>query len=233
MSNELLKIIYLPFSKEIIKKIRSLRLPVDHIGSILFILFALYEERYDLLDEFDDDSREKRAMMLYRDLERKELLERIDDEVIYRLTDKGMDMIEFVKEQMQQEIRPEILEVKAMREINDSSEIDSWIKDYIKLFPSGKLNGRYYRTSFRDVSDRMRWFIKTYGYGRDVILAATKYYVQSFNGDYEKMRNSSYFIWKRHDETREKFSDLAVACENYMYDQEEPKAEPKINLDIA
>ena len=44
--------IEIQFNKAIIEKVKSLNFQVDQLGSILFILFALYEEKIEVLDEF-------------------------------------------------------------------------------------------------------------------------------------------------------------------------------------
>jgi hypothetical protein len=93
--------IEIQFNKNIIDKVRSYNFQVDQLGSILFVLFALYEGKIDLLDEFDDSNKQKRALFLYKELELKDLLtsSKEEDNTIYVLTQKGIDLIEFIKEQ--------------------------------------------------------------------------------------------------------------------------------------
>lgn len=93
------------------------------------------------------------------------------------------------------------------------------------LFPALKKQGssQYFRGNKRDISLRLKKFFKLYGntYSDEVILNATKKYVESHNGNYTYMRVLKYFIWK--DEKKvdsegkgyiEEISDLANYIEN-------------------
>lgn len=67
------------------------------------------------------------------------------------------------------------------------------------LFPAGKKSGYAYtwRDSPSCIADRLRKFTAKYGdYSDEDIVAATKKYVDSFNGDYKYMQLLKYFIWK-------------------------------------
>lgn len=82
---------------EIIKRYRNYGLSLDYLGSVIFLLLALYEEDYDLLDAFDDGNKERRVLLIYQTLYRKGFLECNDDETIYNLTEKGIDFIKYIK----------------------------------------------------------------------------------------------------------------------------------------
>lgn len=68
-----------------------------------------------------------------------------------------------------------------------------------ELFPSGKKPGYAYtwRDSTSCIVDRLKKFVMKYGnHSDDEIIAATKKYVDSFNGNYQYMQLLKYFIWK-------------------------------------
>jgi len=68
-----------------------------------------------------------------------------------------------------------------------------------ELFPGGKKPGYAYtwRDSTSCIVDRLKKFVTKYGdYPDDDIIAATKKYVDSFNGNYQYMQLLRYFIWK-------------------------------------
>src|SRR5688572_2512015 len=89
------------FSVNVINKIKNLNLRVDRLGSVMFILFALYEKKYALLDEFDDSNRQRFALMLYKDLEMKGLLEQNtqSDAPHFVLSSKGTEFVESIKKE--------------------------------------------------------------------------------------------------------------------------------------
>lgn len=83
-------------NKEIIKRYRDYGLSLDYLGSVIFLLLALYEEDYDILDTFDDGNKERTVLTLYQTLYRRGFLEANDEETIYNLTDKGIDFVEYI-----------------------------------------------------------------------------------------------------------------------------------------
>ena len=70
------------------------------------------------------------------------------------------------------------------------------MKEY---FPKGlKVGSAAWRGNDRELTLRMKKFFKLYGnkWSDEQILAATKEYVESFNGDYRFMQILKYFILK-------------------------------------
>lgn len=96
-----------------------------------------------------------------------------------------------------------------------------------EMFPKGfKIGSAAWRGNVRELTIRLQKFYKLYGnYKPEEILDATQRYVQSFNGDYTKMRILKYFILK-HDPQMgedgirhvEDISDLANFLENDCVD---------------
>lgn len=203
-------------NKNIIERYRSYGLSLEYLGSVIFVLIGLYEGKYDLLDSFDDGNREKRVLILYQYLTRMGFLERDEEEndVLYSLTERGIEFVTFVLGEVGS-TKPEIRLVQ--NEVKES-DLSEWIEDWINLFPSGKIDGRYLRTNVNECADRMRWFMKEYSYNKDTIMAATKIYVDSQASSpsgHTYTRNTSYFIFKgrsKHD----RVSDLATFCQRYL-----------------
>lgn len=206
--------LHIQFNERVIERVKSQGISTENMGSALFVLFALYEQRIDLLDLFDDTNKEKRALILYQTLERKGLIEKTDEteQEHYRLSEKGIDLINFVKAQFTQDTG---VTTQTLMPALSTENVSAWIKKYIDLFPAEKVGGRYLRTNITECTDRMRWFIKTYPYTMDIILKATEDYLssQALSKDGHMYTvNSSYFIFKgrnRHERT----SGLATWCE--------------------
>ncbi|MEB4941540.1 hypothetical protein RXP96_29840, partial [Pseudomonas aeruginosa] len=72
--------IHLEINAAIIKKMNSYHITNDILGSVLFILIGLYEGKIELLDELDDYNRKRRIILLYRMLERLNLIELSDED---------------------------------------------------------------------------------------------------------------------------------------------------------
>lgn len=231
---EILKNLRIQFNANIFKRFQELKLSMEHVGSIIFILFALYEERYDLLDAFDDSNRERRAVILYDHMVIKGLIRPAleDEDVNFALTDKGIELIDFVKSEFEKEhavIQVEELEVQAEKEVDQSPA--TWVADWLELFPKGKVNGRYLRTNKTECLEKLKWFMKTYDYDRDTIFRATKAYLDtqaSSEQGHTFTRNSSYFISKQLGNSRaDKISDLATWCER-VKDNDVPESQEDV-----
>lgn len=194
--------ITISFNEEIIERIKKHGLHVDYMGSALLILFALYEKKYKLLDRFDDNNKERRAIILYRQLERREMIIASKGDYLYEITAKGASIVEFIKGQYKEEVVTEDL----IEKVNDLE----WVKDYVSLFP------KHLRDSYKDVENRMSQFLLSYPYSKEIILAATKWYLQGQveenNGQF--IMRSIYLITKG--AGTNKFSRLASECENYI-----------------
>lgn len=216
------------FNKKIIEKIRSLNFHVDQLGSVLFVLFALYEGKIELLDEFDDSNKERRALMLYKELALRDLLIASADETIYILTEKGVELIEFIKKNTS-EINTEKIAVAGVEQLKTAIEedVDSWIDAWLDLFPRGvKTLGKPVRSSRIECLRKMQFFTKEYKYSKETIMDATKAYVESKRQQgYEFMRCSTYFIYRvEGNSIKDKTSDLATWCEQVQHEKENPSS---------
>lgn len=85
--------------------------------------------------------------------------------------------------------------------------------EFCEIFPAVKLpTGKFFKSHPKDVCDKLKAFIKMYGYPQDVILQAARNYVDHAESvNYEYVRTSSYFIHKKGEG-----SDLASYCEDIV-----------------
>lgn len=93
-----------------------------------------------------------------------------------------------------------------------------------ELFPKGiKSGSAAWRGNLREITLKLQKFFKLYGntWTDEQIIAATKRYIESFNGDYTYMRILKYFILKNTRKINEdgvgyteETSDLATCLEN-------------------
>lgn len=206
--------LHIQFNKKIIQKLKSYDLTADNIGSSLFILFALHEGRYDLLDTLDDNNRERRAIILYRQLQRRELLVPTvsTEKYNFKLTEKAMSVIDYIKGEFQD------TKVSINAESTESfvkiERVEGWINEYIAIFPKG------YRDHPSVVATRMEEFMKSYPeYNKDIILRAAIEYIRKQEDSetgHEYTRRSVYFISKY--SGKDKVSDLATWCK-YVEDE--------------
>lgn len=198
----------------IIKRLKSHDLYVDHMGTCLIIMLALQEGRYDLLEEFDDSNKNKRAIILYRQLERRGFLEPTK-EYLYKLTPKAQQLLNFIRQEYEQENKEFKLEaLDTVEEIPQHSSVElvsDWIGQYIAMFPDNLQDHP------RIVTRRMEEFINQYGYSKEVILGATKLYLNEQENSptgHQYTRKSIYFIYKGVGNAQ--ICDLATWCKKYI-----------------
>lgn len=94
-------------------------------------------------------------------------------------------------------------------------EIELWIKDWVDLFPTGKLvpTDGYLKGTPNDSVKKMQKFCKEYkAYTKDIIFAATKMYLATKKAvGYAYLTRPYYFIHKQ-----EKGSMLAEYCQRIV-----------------
>lgn len=100
------------------------------------------------------------------------------------------------------------------------------VEMYNQIFPKEKLpSGAYARTHVKNLETNFKWFFQEYDYTWDVILGATKMYVQKYKMDsYKFMKTSMYFIRKANAE-KMVVSELGNWCDKYL--KKEDYLEPK------
>lgn len=103
----------------------------------------------------------------------------------------------FIMPQLRHKIEAIILDASA-EQINDD-RLTKLVENMRELFPTGKKDGTtyYWRGNTSEIKHKLRIFFKRYGdFEDDVILDATKRYVESFYGQYRFMHLLKYFIIK-------------------------------------
>ena len=86
------------------------------------------------------------------------------------------------------------------RRLEPQDRIDELAKELQNLYPKGKKPGtnNYWRGNFPEIRDRLINFFKKVGdYPNDVVIQATKNYIDSFQGDTRLMKTLKYFISKK------------------------------------
>lgn len=234
------------FNASIIKKVRSLNFQADQIGSVLFILFGMYENRLDLLDEFDDYNRQKRAFLLYTELEIRGLVE-LNREVErdsphFNLTKEGIEFVEYIKGEFtatHQLITSESIAITGIEPTQlekplDPNDLDVWIDEWIDIFPRGlKSGGRLVRGDKLSCLRKMRVFMKEYPYTKDTIMQATRNYIASKRDEgYAYTRCAVYFIYRVDTSRSDKISDLASWCDQAIHEESNGNKNSENNLEI-
>lgn len=82
----------------------------------------------------------------------------------------------------------------------EKDRIEELARELQNLYPQGKKPGtnNYWRGNFPEIRDRLINFFKKVGdYPNDVVIQATKNYIDSFQGDTRLMKTLKYFISKK------------------------------------
>lgn len=186
----------LTIDQDIMSILKDARLDINQ----LFILLAMHDEKYSLLDQYDEANTRKDILVYqYQDLHIHGFLEESEGECMYQLSEKGKSLAE----RIQALFEPEGDEKEYEKKFKKMCE------EYLLLFPNIKLpSGKAARVNIVDIEKRMRVFIRTFkarfkkDYGfiltHEDILMATKNYVTRYARDnYRFMATSAYFIQKK------------------------------------
>lgn len=206
----------IPINKEVIDKFKQSNIQVDLMGTVAFVLFGLFEGKLKLLDHADDANKERRMIVLYRQLEHRGLIEKdVANKSLYKLTSKGNEHVTFIKEQCDEEVKSE-LELDTSTPIAQDP-VGGWISEWMAIFPDNNGDGRPLKTHPLNLSLKMKKFIDKYGFDKDTILKATKAYIdaqaRSVDG-HKYTRTANYFIAKGMGSTYT--SDLADWCQRVV-----------------
>lgn len=83
--------------------------------------------------------------------------------------------------------------------VDDEERLRNLAREMQKLYPEGKSPGTpyYYRCNVSEILKKLKKFFVLFGnYSDGDILDATRRYVASFNGNYQRLRLIKYFILK-------------------------------------
>lgn len=229
------EILNIQYNIRILEKFKELKISSDYIGSVFFILFALAEDKIKLMDIFDDDSSSRRAIILYRTLERRALIKETEaaSDVRYKLTKLGEDLVSLLKEEFIGDLCTENFEASAVTEVVKKSkakiparnEFYEFADEYSILFP------KHLRFHPQVVSERMLDFIDAYPEynDRELILCATKMYIkhqENSESGHKFTRRDYYFLWKA-DEGPRKY-DIATWCKRCLDEKNSPEFDTSI-----
>lgn len=203
-----------------IETLKSLGLHPDNVGSGIMVLESLYNKDYALLDAFDDLTTNKRALTLYKELERLELLQRTrNSKYAFSLTSLGIECVETFSD----------------NPVHRTQSVEDWIHSYRELWINPD-TGSYYQTpdkrslgaSVKDLTNKMKSFLEIYKDSftnlpsdetvQSVIIESTKRYIEEFRKvRFAYCKDAYNFIFKQEGKTRDTVrSLLATACENYI-----------------
>lgn len=133
----------------------------------------------------------------------------INGDTFKKLNDKGLIFTESMKDGFPYDVRStkdseELVEgAYADMEISGRTNDDrfSILADKLReLYPTGRKSGTQlqWRDSTAVIAKRLKAFVKRFGvdFTDDEYIAATKRYIQTFNGNYQYMQVLKYFIMK-------------------------------------
>lgn len=131
----------------------------------------------------------------------------IEEDSVYKITNKAKKLITKLDNYF----------IKAKKKTNIQlmgKDYNKMIEDYRNVFPAGKLpSGKPARQNVRALGESFRWFFETYDHDWEIIMKATKMYVNEYRAtDYLYMMTSQYFVSKQ-DKHRVKHSALADYCD--------------------
>lgn len=140
-----------------------------------------------------------------------------------RLQDKGLLDASLLLTPMGKKLLQECrdLESSKKKKKADHGDWTSLIEQYRQIFPTGHGSGKAFRSPVRELLPRFEWFFENYEYSWEVVLGATRKYVESKKDDVTYMRTSAYFIRKQ-DSSKVEISDLAHWCELVQQELDDP-----------
>lgn len=215
-----MEILNIQYTEKVIRMLKEHGIYADHLGTVYFILFALQEKKYKLLDCADDSSKARRMLILYRTMVRNNLLEVIDDnKYIYDLTEKGNKLVEKIRSEFDDVVVEAETFIQELPEVLKKAQLNldivDWIDEYTNLFPK-KLQDhpKIAVARFKKHFDMFPEYKD-----KDIILGATKMYLdyQKESGKENFIVRSNYFIWKQVDRDKTNIQyNLASWCKQYQ-----------------
>lgn len=170
-------------SNDVIDDFKQNYVSSDNIGTSFLVLLALHKGDYDFLDKLDDSNKDKKMLLLYRDLVYKGyLIENEDNEdqsnVHFSLTPRSVSLIESVSEEDEIEV---VTPVKAKKKSAESTkDVANWIKDWLKLWPTKRADGSLIRSGSGVCRNKMNIFVENNPeFTKDIIYEATKLYLEN------------------------------------------------------
>lgn len=201
--------IELKINKEVIQRFKQEGFYPDDMMTSYLALMELHVGRAEILDLLDDYNSSRRMIMVF-----------------YNLLDKGMwresatTNLNFVETEKGARFCEELIALTTDKPQNDN--VESWITDWIELFPKGvKSGGKLLRSDKVGCLKKMRQFVKDYKYSKDLIFEATNNYLNEREKDgFKYCKSATYLIDKKGEG-----SELAALIED-LKDSGEESAHP-------
>lgn len=194
----------LKLNTEIVQTLKKHKFYPDTMLTQYLILRCLYDNNQDLLSLFDDNLTSRRFVIQYYELTKKGLVEESANALGFELTPNGKLFVEHLD---------------SMNKPPKKEGVSEWFDEWLDLFPAGvKTGGKLVRSDAKACLKKMETFVKERGFSKDVIMQATKEYLEEFEANnYAFVKSATYFIDKRGEG-----SELAARCENL---KQKPKDE--------
>lgn len=206
----------------VIDRMKQEKIMTDHLGTVLFVLFCLFEGKTDLLDYADDSNKERRMHFLYMNLNRRDLIQKPDgeDDKIWVLTPRGNELVTYLREQGGKKVKLKAEVLQPLAEIEMATlDCAGWIDSYVNMFPIVGKGERPLRVHPDTCINKMNAFLKKYKYSEETILAATKMYIDDQDARQEKYEYTSRadnFISKYTEGHSNYSSPLSAWCKAYL-----------------
>lgn len=168
--------------------------------NMLFILIALYEENYPILDQYDENNTRLDIYKLeYQNLYLKGFIEDCEGDYQYQIADKGVEFIDNIRS---------LFDLGEIQENKSNINFKKLCIDYLELWPKVKFPSKSYaRASIVEIEKKMSKFLKTNipvfksAYNiilteQDILDATKNYLKEKEKNGYMYAVTSSYFIQK-------------------------------------
>ncbi len=207
----------LPLVGRYLENLKRLGVSNDKAGTVLFVLICLYYEDDDALSIFDDDGQSRAALLVYKDLEFKGLIEQ--GEVGYHITLITKSLIDDIIADVKKD---EVVEIKPILKPDEDFE---WIEDYLDLWPARAMQGYFLKGDKKNIYKKMQKFMTEYEFTKDEIFEATKTYLKEREAeDFNYTKKVSNFIFHREVAMGHNISsELAAWCEHLKDKKDKPK----------
>lgn len=110
----------------------------------------------------------------------------------------------------------------------DKEKVEDWIDEWYELWPKGVKSGGYLvRSDKNGCTNKMKTFVKNYGFSKEIIIRATKDYINHL-----RMSNFAYIQLAHYFISKNNVSSLAASCED-VHNRLESKEIEDLNVDYT
>jgi len=243
-NSEIEHVVNIQINRKIIARLKELQIPMDLMGTTIFILIAMLEKKIELLDAADDKNKQRRMLMLYMRLEREKILVQTNKKEnnfalelpIYSLTNHGLSLAKWLKNEFNDEIHAENLEPIVEAENSKIQAQDKygfsleWCETYNNLFPSFK------QSNPKVIYSRLEKFRRMFPeyFKPDLLLCAVQLYIKEsakLDESLTYLRTAQFFLWKMEGKGNITY-DIAEWCRKCLTQKQETQHDTNF-LNIA